>query len=117
LGNGTISFAYAKLGKTVQLRGQVTLGTTSSVSGAIKMSLPVTAVTAGNEPIVGNAYIRDPGVSNALGVVRIETTSLLVLNVIRAEANFAYPSGTSATIPFTWGNTDNFSFYATYEGA
>jgi hypothetical protein len=51
LGNGTVDFKYAQLGKVVHVRGILTFGSTTTVSGAITFSTPITAASAGGLPL------------------------------------------------------------------
>jgi hypothetical protein len=61
LGNGGLNFVYAQLGKTVQVRGSLTFGSTTSITGTMLIGLPVTANTAGGGPVVGTCYLSDHG--------------------------------------------------------
>jgi len=47
VGNGTWASSYMQIGKIVHLRIRFTLGTTSAVTGALSLGLPVTGAIAG----------------------------------------------------------------------
>jgi hypothetical protein len=48
LGNGTVSAAYRREGTLLHVHGRVTLGSTSSVTGIVQVSLPAGMVSPGN---------------------------------------------------------------------
>jgi hypothetical protein len=118
LGNGTIDFKYAKLGKTVNVRGQINFGSTTSVTGAILISLPVNAFTASGGPIIGNSYFNDASLSTTnTGYVQVDATTRMRYSVIVASGTYSTISIVNATVPFTWANTDSLNFTATYQAA
>lgn len=113
LGNGVINQArYWKLGKIIFLVVDVSLGTTSSVTGQIQVSLPSTAyASALNQgslemTIAGTTYI---------GSLRGVSTTVTGLNAINASATYATRTTISATIPGTWGSGSRFSLWTMYE--
>jgi hypothetical protein len=111
-GNGTSAFTYVKFGNTVHVRGRFTFGSTSSVSGSISLSLPVTAVSGNFVPQV---TVRAGGVDYAAYMAG--TTTTVALSAIGSAGTYANRVTTSATIPGTWTNGDNITFSATYEAA
>jgi hypothetical protein len=115
LGNGTISFAYAQIGKTVHLRGAITFGSTSTYSGTFSFTAPVNNFSTGGSPIVGNAYFADTGTQTYLGYVRASGASAFVWNVINASGTYAFPASVTNTVPHTWANTDAIVLQATYQ--
>lgn len=112
VGNGTTAFTYLQVGKTVHVRGRLTFGTTTSVSGAISLSLPITA-TSGN--FVPQVTVRAGGVDYAAYMAA--TTTTVALSAIGSAGTYANRVTTSSTIPGTWTNADNITFSATYEAA
>lgn len=119
LGNGTIDVArWAQSGKMVHVYGQVTLGSTSSVSGNITLSLPSTASSSiVGINCVGNVTFGDDGVGSFGGLARIQSTTTLRLDVLGASGTYTTVNGTSATVPMTWTNLDDFRFSLVYEAA
>jgi hypothetical protein len=116
LGNGTIARAkYVKLGKNVLVEISVILGTTSSVTGRITMSLPVTgafAVARTNDPCSLFA-----GAVSGVGSVAMSTTTQVELFALNSAGTYLSNVSTSATVPGTWANTNYFSFRTMYEAA
>jgi hypothetical protein len=116
IGNGTTSFWYNKIGKTVFVKGKFTLGSTSAITGVVSASLPVTART-------------NIAAFQALGTCSLFNASVLYFgqsfynnNTIGLQASSA--SGTFVTgtplafnVPFTWAATHSFSIECTYEAA
>jgi hypothetical protein len=119
LGNGTINVArWAQSGKMVHVYGQVTLGSTSSVSGNITLSLPATASSSiVGINAVGNVTFGDDGVGSFGGLVRLQSTTTFRLDVLGAAGSYTNVTGTSSTVPMTWTNLDDFRFSLVYEAA
>ena len=118
LGNGTINVArWAQSGKMVHVYGQVTLGSTSSVSGNITVSLPATASSNNSGIWTGWSAFGDDGVGSYTGFARIQSTTTLRLDVNKSDGTYNFVAGTSATVPMTWTNLDDFRFSLVYEAA
>lgn len=118
LGNGTVNAArWAQSGKMVHVYGQVTLGSTSSVSGNIILSLPATAASTNSGLWTGWAAFGDDGVGSYTGFARINSTTTLRLDVNKSDGTYNFVTGTSSTIPMTWTNLDDFRFSLVYEAA
>jgi hypothetical protein len=112
-GNGTTDFYYLQVGKTVYYRGRLTWGGSTSVAGAISISLPVTAATAA--PLTGTLTMRAGGV-DYLGYIAGTTTTLAV-SAVGSAGTYANRVTSSATVPGTWTSADNITFSITYEAA
>jgi len=112
LGNGSVSFTFVEHGKTVHVRGRVTFGTTTVVTGAASISLPKTAVSAN---FVANLTARAGGLDYAM--LPIATTTTIGVNALGSAGAYANRVTLSALIPGTWTNSDFITFSATYEAA
>lgn len=124
LGNGTINTAkYTQVGKTVRFKIRITLGSTSSVSGVITMSMPVTAasdeVTPSSQPftLVGIGTILDSGTTQYSAYLNVASTTTLTLLSENAASTSSQPQNTSATVPMTWATSDAFYVRGSYEAA
>lgn len=113
-GNGTNTGAYCVLGKTCHFRAEFTFGNTSSATGSISLTLPVTKATGYNGTYtsqIGQAIFYDAGTGNQQGIIDsaggIYSLAVSGANVIRATVN--------ATAPFTWTTTDVLTVTGTYE--
>jgi hypothetical protein len=114
IGNGTITGAYKIIGKTCFVRARVLMGSSTTYgTGAWYISLPVSASTA--YTIIMPATMLDNGTNWYSGTVnggRFGSTS-------RSEIQWQNTSGVAvgieATVPFTWGDTDEFEFNGSYE--
>jgi hypothetical protein len=117
LGNGTITLAkFKQLGKLVFVKVLVTLGSTSSVSGRIGFSLPVTATADNTDRAINSAGLLAGGVS-ATGFVAIGTTTRADLYALLASGTYVTNTNTSSTIPGTWAAASTWSATFTYEAA
>jgi len=116
LGNGTIQRArYAKLGKTVVQEVAILLGSTSSVTGLITVSLPVTAAYAGGRTIWTNHMFA--GTATSVGSVNMATTTTVQMFALNTAGTYTSNVSTSSTIPGTWTTSNYFSYQMTYEAA
>lgn len=115
-GNGTSQSYYTRVNKLVFVSCFETLGTTSSVTGSITMTLPVTASRISSIP-TSRAYIEDNGILLYWATVLPAATTAVTLSTDLTNGTYANNGGTSATVPMTWGNLDKFQFAFVYEAA
>ena len=117
LGNGTINFTYVQIGKTVHVRGLITLGSTSSVTGSIIFSLPVSQATTLSAPALGNTRMAESGASAWAGIVLAQSPT--TVNCVTTNVAGTYPliTSTGSTVPFTWGTADTLTANITYQAA
>jgi hypothetical protein len=115
LGNGTVTASYVLVNKLCFMTVKVTLGSTSSVTGAITVSLPVTA--ASSILYGSNAVINDTGTANYVGFVYQGSTTGLVLALQNVASTYPQRANTSATVPMTWAINDTFNITHTFEVA
>jgi hypothetical protein len=114
-GNATVISKYARIGDLVHFWGQVTLGSTSSMTGALDVQMPVTAVGTALTNQSSCAFYDGSVVYWGFGLHI--TTANLRLVAINASTTYARNADTSSTVPFTWGNGDVFYWNHTYEAA
>lgn len=112
LGNGSVSFTYVQQGKTVHVRGRVTFGSTTSVTGAASISLPVTATSAN---FVASLTARAAGTDYMM--LPIATTTTIGVNALGSAGAYTNRTTISSTVPATWTTNDFITFSATYEAA
>jgi hypothetical protein len=112
-GNGTLTARYIQVGKVVNFFISFTFGSTSSMTGAMNFSLPVSS-----SQNIFTIY----GIADDVGNVgyplfaQVESNTAYV-RAINTSGTYASATNVSATIPFTWGNTDRFNFSGSYEVA
>jgi len=116
-GNGTTDFAYKQLSKTVLVRGLFTRGSTSTITGAVSISLPVTSKSFTAGFVLGIANFDDVGVNGYSGVVRWESTTSASLRAFNAAGTYVVNSSISSTVPFTWATGDLLAVEFFYEAA
>jgi len=116
LGNGTINYSrYSSSGSAVHYYGKVTLGSTSSISGAWEITLPLNCVSSGLG-YAGNASFFDTSAGNIF-------VGWLNLGVGGAAAfrprylNTTYASDLGASAPFTWATGDALYWNVIYQKA
>lgn len=121
IGNGTVSARYCVIGKTLFYEGKLTRGSTTSFSGGVNISLPKTISTTNksNECPIGIGTALDSGnaVYYAPPVYGGSATSFYI---VAAKADTTYTTISSsgavnATVPFTWGTGDIYTWSITTE--
>ena len=115
VGNGVTGGNYCQIGKVVHCRAYITFGSTTSVTAAVDMNFPVTAVSHTGNPHIGLARLLDASVGayNAVVVylstarVRVQRTFVSGSDVLTGEL--------SSVSPFTWTTSDQIMLNFTYE--
>lgn len=118
VGNATVNSHYVQIGKTVHFYINLTLGSTSSVSGDVSFTLPVTASSnfTTSQPI-GIVRIRDSGVATYMGNTEIKSNADAYARVHNASSTYVAQQSISSTIPMTWATGDTMQIEGTYEAA
>jgi hypothetical protein len=107
LGNGTISGRYMRAGKLVIYRGRLDMGSTTTFgTGIWNFSLPATFDT--NSGHVGTAYLSDASGQSYPAATAFFGSILFIT---------ANAGNVTATVPFTWANTDNLAWTVVYQAA
>lgn len=116
LGNGTATGYKKKVGRTVFFWVQVTLGSTSAITGGIRVDLPETASAAGAGGFDVSFYDDSAGAATGyfVGAAIMETT-YVALRAVGTAATYGGMTGLSSTIPFTWTTSDWFRVAGFYE--
>lgn len=114
IGNATVAGSYIQIGKTVCAKLDVVFGSTSSFSGTMIFSLPVTSVAlASTKNCIGNGIADDPTVATYPLLVSLQTTTTASLWVPNASTDTRLVNA-NATKPFTWASTFTLSVSFTY---
>lgn len=116
LGNGTINYAYwYRRGQFMYGDVNITLGSTSSVTGKILMDVPdnksmnTNYINSNDSTYMGEAKYQDAGVDSFNGKVEYESPTRIGTYVMRSDGTYVNSAATSGTVPFSFGNTDTFS--------
>ena len=118
LGNGTLAASYVQVQKLVQVSVVITLGSTSSMTGQISISKPVTgAVGASLNISVGLARLGDSGTGVRVAHVRNDSGSAVSVRVLDVAATYLTEVNISSTVPFTWTTNDDLRLSFVYEAA
>ena len=109
VGNATIDSKYCRVNNWVHYYGLLTLGSTSSVTGTIIVSLPINCDTAfASAPMqFGIAHLRDASAAiNYQGFGNRVNASACSFGVANATGTYIYAESANATVPFTWTPAD-----------
>jgi len=112
VGNGTEIARYQKVGKTTNVFYQLTLGTTSSIGSTPSITAPTTP--AQSVFYAGFTMMQDTGNTTYFGSVLILGGTAYPQAQV-ASGTYTNAANVSATVPFTWGNTDVLVMQFSYE--
>jgi hypothetical protein len=115
LGNGTQYARYVQIDKLVIGYLSVTLGSTSSVTGNMFWSLPVTAASSSGFLPMAGTFDGTGGTTSATGVIYSTTGALM--RALKTDGTYVTAANTSGTVPFTWTTGNIFAFQFAYEAA
>lgn len=121
LGNGVVTAKYAKIGKLVFFRLSLVFGTTTSISGDVQFTLPVTrAANAGTASIasIGLLSAFDTSVPSVVkGTICNYSTTQGALRIHKSDGTYLVEAVASSTVPFTWATGDEIHAEGCYEAA
>ena len=105
LGNGTNSGQYHRSDGYVDFATQLVLGSTSAITGAVAIGLPINAggLTGGNA-MPAQCLLFDASVGLVLGVALVNGTTAVYPSYLSSLAGAA--TSVNTTTPFTWANGD-----------
>lgn len=119
LGNGTLAATYVQIGKRVMGRITFIMGSTSVYGTLPTFALPVPASVGqfAQSPYIGLIRFIDNGVSEYFGGARIDSSTIISPIVFGSASAYVNASGTTGTVPFTWGVADALTLNFSYEAA
>jgi len=120
LGNGSKSGFYTQIGDTTFFRVIVTLGSTSSFTSAVDLTLPTTPsgyttldfMNVSTQFFDSSATIFSPSLGNL-------NVSGNTVRLVATVVSGTYPTVTdvAATIPFTWAASDTITIFGNYRNS
>jgi len=118
IGNGVSTWKYTRVNNNILLLGSIVFGTTTAVTGLITITFPIAADTTTNTAIVGIASAQDTGTGTfPLSIYQLSTNALGLYAIGSAGTNLGPLAATSATVPYTWANTDEIRVNLMYKAA
>jgi hypothetical protein len=119
VGNGTVTAKYKQIGKNVHFKLSLVWGSTTSVSGTVSVSLPVTSVSVvGSGVPLGSARLID--ISAGLfytGFATHLSTTTMKISWSSASGSGQIETNISNVSPATWTTSDEFHLNGFYEAA
>ena len=120
--SSTVVAAFSMLGRIVHFRVRVTLAGGNVPTGNVSLTPPVTVNTgyagSSEKGLIGYCKVLDAGVASYVGSVQVVTGgSNIQPNVHVSSGTYTTQTGITATVPFTFGNTDEIFLTGTYEAA
>jgi hypothetical protein len=120
VGNGTVTARYQQIGKLVNFSFNLTFGSTTAITGGVRIEFPVQAASTqaawDAQIVVG---YEDANVGPYFGSTYKRNTSVSSFNpvVINTSTTYATITQLSSTVPFTWTTSDDIMIFGTYEAA
>jgi len=115
-GGTTTTARYVQIGKLVTCVWVYTCAG-ADVSGAVTVSLPVTAASSCVSSAVGTARFNNVGVDVWEGRATLDSTTTVQVRRLIDDSGSTKLRPISSTLPFTWGATDILQAFWTYEAA
>lgn len=120
-GNGTIEAKYSQIGKTIIARCSIVFGSTTTISGALSFSLPVTSTSyngIGSSIFpLGVGEINDSGTARFVAEITLASTTTVLIQVSSAGSTYVSGTALSSTVPMTWTTNDGLFLTFVYEAA
>lgn len=120
VGNGTAVTRYALVGKTVFYKVDLICGSTTSISGTVSLTLPITATLSAtaNRGAAGWAkYTDDSASASYNGDAELTSSTTIGARVFRTDGTYSTRNVVNGTAPFTWATTDELFLQGFYEAA
>jgi hypothetical protein len=121
VGNGTVTGVYRWVGRLVFCRLSIVFGSTTSISGDVKFTLPdnraANAGTANATPM-GQVSMFDTSAGAVFsGTIVNSSTTLASCRVFNASGTYLTEALLTASVPFTWTTGDEINAQFFYESA
>jgi NAD dependent epimerase/dehydratase family enzyme len=118
VGNGTQSWKYIRINDTIQIVGSLIFGSTTSVTGLITHNFPVAVDTTTFSAVIGWATFQDTGIGTYPAAIYQLGSNQFGIYAVAANGTYVGPiAASSATVPFTWANTDEIRINLIYKAA
>lgn len=118
VGNATQASAFSMIGKTVHVLVSLTFGSTTSVSGATNITLPITADSSYSSiHHAGIARLQDANGADTTAAVGLNSTTTAQIVYGNTASTYLIEVDLSSTTPFTWTTSDAIKGTLTYQAA
>lgn len=118
-GNGSGSYSYVQIGKTVIANFYFVLGSTSAITGDVNFSLPVNHSSTNRSAASGKATLIDASPTTRYSGMcyPVSTPSYCYVRVDKTDGTYATQTALSSTVPITWTTSDAIVATIIYEAA
>jgi hypothetical protein len=121
VGNGTTTSYYARVNNFVHFHGRFDLGSTSAITGAVQISLPInlSSTMTGTGSPMGFAYYSDAsaGILYPADLIAAGSATFVFTSSWTASGTYVQRGNLSATVPFTWAVSDRIYWNIYYKAA
>ena len=117
-GNGSVAGSYQQIGKLVFGRAAFTFGSTSSVSGALTFTLPVTSVSyTADRECIGQGVAYDDSATTPFTIRALWASTTTAKAWTQQVSTNVKDVAASSTVPMTWATSDTLTVEFRYEAA
>ena len=121
VGNGSVSGNYQQVNELIVVQGSFVLGSTSAITGEVRVDLPVNAVNTFELSNSTFVQILDTSASRYFrGSGRAQNATEVRLRVLIAEtgsSDYVYAKAFSSSIPMSWASGDRLEWLSIYRTA
>lgn len=119
LGNGTLVAEFVRVGRTIHWYLKVIFGSTSSISGEVTFTLPVTpsGTRTANIDLPSTVQFLDFGTAQFQGGGIWVSPASFTLKVWGSAGTYSNMVGLSSTVPMTWATSDTIVASGTYQAS
>lgn len=118
IGNGTQSWKYTRINNNILIVGSVVFGSTTAITGSVTHNFPVVADTTTNTCVIGWGSAQDTGTGTyPLSAYQLSTNSFSITSPAANNVYLGTIQSLTATVPFTWTNTDEIRINLVYKAA
>ena len=117
IGNGTLASTYCRVNNFIHFQGKITFGSTTSVTGSVQISVPVSISTTQSSQgtALGTNTFYDTSVGTwYLGVASSNVAARFFPGIQYTNGAFAQFGNMDSTTPMTWATGDYYTWNITY---
>lgn len=118
VGDGTLDARYTREGGWISGYIMLTWGSTTSISGAVSVSLPAAMHSSiVFLSLIGDAILVDQGTGSYVAKIIRQTSTVVDLYAMNASATYTSLTAVTSTVPFTFTNGDYILITFRYKAA
>ena len=115
VGNGTNVGSYMKIGDMTFVAARLLFGTTTAITGAVQLTIPVNADTTFSSLINGFCYMLDNGTAVFVGAIVLNSSTTMAFFALDDPSLVSIGANVNTTVPFVWTTGDALNIWFSYK--